>query len=207
MADSHSDSSAAPGLQRETASSKKSESGPHAPRCFVAYPSSPPDRVEMIETAINEIHSGGVVDIIGWGNLAVSGRLMIGAICDEIKSRDIFVADVTGLNPNVLFELGYAIAHRRRVWLLLNPRIARARVEWDRFRLLATVGFAPYNNSREIVEQFYRGEPYKNLNQNLYDQLLKAAGPPSKKDALLYLPCDVNTDAALRVTRRISSGH
>jgi hypothetical protein len=79
--------------------------------CFVAYPSSPVDRAELIERAIETIQSGGVVDIIGWKSLRVSGRVIITTICDEIKKRDVFIADVTRLNPNVLFELGYAIAH------------------------------------------------------------------------------------------------
>jgi hypothetical protein len=160
------------------------ESRPDKPHCFVAYPSTPADRAESIEQAIQEIHSGGVVDVIGWKSLTVNGRVIISTICDEIKKRQVFIADVTGLNPNVLFELGYAIAHRKRVWLLLNPRIERAKAEFDRFQLLTTVGYAGYNNSSEIVAQFYRDEPYNNLEQNLYDELLRSAGPPSKKDAL-----------------------
>src|SRR5712691_2381005 len=93
------------------------------PRCFVAYPSLPADRAESIEKAIEEIRSGGVADIVGWRGLAISGRVVISAICDEVKKSEIFIADVTALNPNVLFELGYAIAHRKRVWLLLNTHI------------------------------------------------------------------------------------
>src|SRR4029077_17441257 len=131
---------------------------------------------ESIEQPIYELHGGGVVDIIGWKRLAVGGRVVISAICDEIKRRQVFLADVTGLNPNVLFELGYAIAHRKRVWLLLNTRIERKKVEFDRFQLLTTVGYANYNNSKDIVDRFYREEPYKNLDQNLYDELLRAAG-------------------------------
>jgi hypothetical protein len=176
------------------------------PRCFAAYPSSPVDRAESIEKAIEEIRVGGVVDIAGWKSLAISGRVVISAICDQIKTSEIFIADVTGLNPNVLFELGYAIAHKKRVWLLLNQHIERAQVFFNRFQLLTTVGYAPYSNSREIVEQFYRDGPYNNVDQNLYEELLIAAGPPSKKDALLYLRCDVDTEASLRVARRISTG-
>ena len=104
-----------------TAQGQQSES-PHIPRCFVAYPSSPPDRAESIETAIRQIHDSGVVDIIGWRNLAVGGRLMISVICNEIKDRDIFVADVTGLNPNVLFELGYAIALGKPICMISSDR-------------------------------------------------------------------------------------
>lgn len=175
-------------------------------RCFVAYPASPLDRAESIERAVEEINNGGLVDIFGWKRLVISGRLVISAICDEIKSRQVFIADVTGLNPNVLFELGYAIAHQKRIWLVLNPHMERAKVDFDRFQLLTTVGYAPYSNSTDIVTAFYREEPYKKLDQVLYNELLFAAGPPSKKDALLYLRCDIDTEASMRLARRVSSG-
>jgi hypothetical protein len=175
-------------------------------RCFVAYPASPVDRAESIEKAIEELSAGGVVDVVGWKSLAVAGRLVINVICDEIKKSQVFIADVTALNPNVLFELGYAMAHRKRVWLLLNPHIERAKVDFDRLQLLTTIGYAPFSHSHEIVTQFYRDEPYSSLNQSIYDELLVAAGPPSKKGALLYLRCDVDTEASLRLARLVASG-
>jgi hypothetical protein len=175
-------------------------------RSFVAYPSQPADRTESIEQAIEEIRSGGVVDIAGWKDLAIGGRVVISTICDKIKESDIFVADVTGLNPNVLFELGYAIAHRKRIWLLLNTHIAKAHDDFNRFQLLTTIGYAPYSNSADIVKRFYSDEPYKTPGDNLRDELLRAAGPPSIKDALLYLRADIQTDASIRVARRVSSG-
>jgi hypothetical protein len=170
-------------------------------RCFVAYPSSPADRAESIEKAIEEIDGGAVVDISGWKSLVVGGRIIITAICDQIKASQLFIADVTGLNPNVLFELGYAIAHKKRIWLLLNTNIERATADFNRFQLLTTIGYAPYSNSHDIVTQFYKGAPYSNINQNLYDELLLAAGPVSISDALLYLRCDVETDASMHVAR------
>jgi hypothetical protein len=88
----------------------------------------------------------------------------------------------------------------------VHAACGHARVEWDRFQLLTTVGFTAYNNSREIVARFYRDEPYKNLDQKLYDNLLIQAGPPSKKDALLYLRCNAPTEASMRIARRVSSG-
>jgi hypothetical protein len=178
---------------------------PGRSRCFVAYPSQPVDRAESIEKAIEQIQTGGVVDIIGWKSLTVSGRVVINAICDEIMRSQVFIADITGLNPNVLFELGYAIAHRRRVWLLLNPNIERAKVDFNRFQLLTTVGYTSYSNSSDIVKEFYRDEPYNTNGQALYDELLRSAGPPSKRDALLYLQCSVNTEASLRLARRVAA--
>jgi hypothetical protein len=75
-------------------------------RCFFAYPSSAPDRVESIETAIDEINHGGLVDVFGWKKLVIGGRLVVSAICDEIKSCQIFIADVTGLNPPIVLYVG-----------------------------------------------------------------------------------------------------
>lgn len=184
------------------------DGGPVADKvgCFVAYPSAPEDRGESVEKAIEQIQANGVVDIVGWKQLAIGGRVVISAICDEIRGRQVFVADVTGLNPNVLFELGYAVAHRKRVWLLLNPNIEREKLNFDRFQLLTTVGYAPYSNSNDILAQFYREEPYAKLGQSLYDELLRTAGPPSKRDALLYLRCNVETEASMRLARRVAFG-
>lgn len=92
MNNSHSGSHTDPKPQHETMPNQNDEARPDIPRCFVAYPSSLADHAESIETAIRDIHAGGVVDIIGWTSLAVSGRIVIGAICDEIKSRQIFCA-------------------------------------------------------------------------------------------------------------------
>jgi hypothetical protein len=172
--------------------------------CFVAYPSSPLARAEAIETAIKNIQAGAVVDMLGWRDLSVNGRVIISAICDEIRKRDLFIADVTGLNPNVLFELGYAIALRKRVWLLLDPSIERAKVDFERFQLLTTIGYQPYSNSQAIESGFYKDQPYTNLDQDAYRDLLQSTAAVSKKDALLYLKCDVDTEASIRISQRIS---
>jgi len=176
------------------------------PSCFVAYPSRPADRAESVEEAIKVLQAGGVVNVIGWKSLTVTGRVVVDVICDEIKRCSLFICDVTGLNPNVLFELGYAMAQRKRVWLLLNTRIERSKADFDKLQLLTTIGYASYNNSADIVSRFYEEGPYNRLDQNLFDELLRVAGAPSKNGALLYLRCDENTEASMRIARRVSSG-
>jgi nucleoside 2-deoxyribosyltransferase len=71
-------------------------------------------------------------------------------ILEEIRDCNCFIADVTELNPNVLFELGYAIAHRKRVWLLLDVSIERAKLEFGRFQIFSTVGYNGAANSEKI---------------------------------------------------------
>lgn len=138
--------------------------------------------------------------------MAIGGRVLIETVCEEIRSREIFVADVTSLNPNVLFELGYAVAHRKRIWLLLDPNLDKAKLDFDRFQLLTTVGYCPYSNSHDIIEGFYKDQPYEHLDDVLYDELVTSVSPATKKDALLYLKSEVNTEATIRIARRVSSG-
>jgi len=173
-------------------------------RAFVAYSSSPAARSETIEQAIKTIHGGELVDIVGWRQVAVGGRLIIGAICDEIRKRELFIADVTGLNPNVLFELGYAIAHGKRVWLLFDPNIEKAKVDFERFQLLTTLGYRPYSNSHDIVNGFFEDQPYKSLEKAAFKDLLQTPSA-TRRASLLYLKPDVDTDASIRIARRVAS--
>jgi hypothetical protein len=174
--------------------------------CFVAYPSNPPDRAESIEEAIQRIKDGKAVDILGWKDLRITGRLIISAICDAIGSKDLFIADLTGLNSNVLFELGYALVNRKRLWLLLNTSIEKAKTEFDRFGLLTTIYYQHFNSSEDIEKAFYTDLPFQDLDNVLYDELLQASGTPNMPDALLYIKPDINTDAVRRITRRVNSG-
>jgi hypothetical protein len=130
------------------------------PKCFVAFPSTLPSKGDAIEAAVTELNDGAVVKVTSWTSLAVSGRPIIGTICEQIQSSDLLIADITNLNPNVLFELGYAITQRKRLWLIFNPRVAGAKTLFDRFQLLTTVGYTPYSSSHEIVSNFYRDQPY-----------------------------------------------
>lgn len=159
--------------------------------CFVAYASLPAARAETIEKAVETIQGGGLVDMLAWKGLAIGGRPVISAICEEIKHRNLFVADVTDLNPNVLFELGYAIAHRKRIWLLLDPNIERAKLRFERFQLLTTIGYCRFSNSVEITNEFYKEAPYEKLEQDLYIRTPPVDNPccQARGAALLEVRC------------------
>ncbi len=175
-----------------------------SPKCFVAYASSLPSKGDAIEAAVAELNQGGLVQAKSWKDLTVSGRPIIGAICDEIRTSDLFIADITNLNPNVLFELGYALTLPKRVWLIFNPKVVGAKVLFDRFQLLTAVGYSPYTNSREIVTQFYKDEPYKTLNQTLLNDLPQSATAATRNNSLLYIKPEFSTEAVMTITRRVA---
>ncbi len=174
------------------------------PRCFVAYPSSLPSKGDAIEAAVDELNQGEVVRAKSWASLAVSGRPIIGAICDEIRNSDLLIADITNLNPNVLFELGFALTQPKRLWLIFNPKVAGAKALFDRFQLLKAVGNSPYTNSKDIVRQFYKDEPYATLNQTLLADLTQSATVVTRNDSLLYITPEFPTQAVTTITRRVA---
>ena len=89
---------------------------------FFAYSSTPEYCGEFIEAAILKINESykGISELKSWKPLEISGKLVINEILKAIDESDFFCADLTGMNDNVLFELGYAIAQKKPIWILLD---------------------------------------------------------------------------------------
>lgn len=174
------------------------------PACFVAYPSTPASRAETVEKAIETISGSGVVRIKGWKSLFPGGRPIISRIFEEIRLCSCFIADLTSLNPNVLFELGYAVAHRKRVWILLDTAIEKAKLEFDRLQLFTTVGYQGSSNSEKIVEGFFQDQPYAD-GSCLFEDLLDRTKRPTRP-TLIYLKSQTATEASNRLTRKVLAG-
>ena len=90
---------------------------PSPPTGFFAYPSTPKTISETIRTAVSNLNKSDLVHIKVWEDCRVGGKVIVDEICREIVQADLFCADLTHLNANVMFELGYAIAKNKRVWL------------------------------------------------------------------------------------------
>src|SRR4051812_46157910 len=111
---------------------------------FFAYPSSPKTISETIRSAVTNLNKGDVVNIRVWEDCSVGGKVIVDEICREINKADFFCADLTNLNPNVMFELGFAIARNKRIWLLLDTSFTEAKKRFDQLRILTTIGYTNY---------------------------------------------------------------
>ena len=82
------------------------------PNCFVIMPFAPEfDDVYKIIREMVEAHS--------FECIRAEERYLIGTIMDDVNDQiekaDLIVADLTGRNPNVFYEVGYAAALRKSV--------------------------------------------------------------------------------------------
>src|SRR6266511_293649 len=145
--------------------------------CFFAYSSYPLSLSETIERSIGRINQTGegIVVVHGWKDLRISGKVIITEVCEAINKYPVFVCDLTNLNPNVLFELGYAIARNRRIWITLDTSYEESIQNYNRFSLLRNVGYAGYQNSEHLVNQFFSQHPYEDLQNTLFPKIILAS--------------------------------
>jgi len=72
---------------------------------------------EVIEIALNQ---AGVTPILPRDIMWQNPRGMLDAMTNAIQEADIIVADVSSSNPNIFFELGFALAFRKPTIVMLS---------------------------------------------------------------------------------------
>jgi len=133
---------------------------PTAPaQTFFAYASQPPLRAETMREAIAGLnHRGNTA--IGWEQLAIDGRILIDTVTEQIEKSSAFVAEISSMNSNVLFELGYAIARNKPTWLAFDETDMEAERAWSEVAIFSTVGRTDYGgNAERLIARYFEHPP------------------------------------------------
>ena len=168
------------------------------PKAFFAYAGGPPLRAEAMRESLVAVGRWGI-DAEGWEALCVGGKILIDAICDGIEKADACVAEVSSMNPNVLFEAGYAIALGKSLYLALDETDEDANRAWSGLAMLDTIGRLNYGgNSERLAEQVASHMSEDPL--PLIDALL-AGGRPKEANAIFAPAVPHKFNAADRLER------
>lgn len=174
-------------------------------RGFVAFPSTPPTLMETITEGIRKLNETELVHLVPWTDMSIGGKYIIGEICSQIDAAPLFVADITNQNPNVLFELGYAIAKKKRIWLLQDCSTDAAKDRRVKVGLFDTIGYAEYTNSDQIVQRFLEDKPYEDLRYTPFlDQAIHVENSETGLSDLFYLRSYTATEASIRLWNYIN---
>lgn len=162
---------------------------------FIAYPGEPSEIGQSIDAAARAHNQRfGTNTLCTWRENDIAGRFLADPIFENIRDSKYLVADVSVLNFNVTYEVGYAIGLRRRVFLIKSRSLLGDEDEIRRVGIFDTLGYQQYENSRDLEAYF------RTLRD--FEPITWARSPdPANPVYLLQLP--FNTDTQNRIVARI----
>jgi hypothetical protein len=86
-----------------------------------------------------------------WVENDIAGRPLTDPIFEHINQCDILFADVTTVNFNVTFEIGYAVGLGKRIYITRNTNFRRETELIDKIGIFDTLGFDSYSNEEDLA--------------------------------------------------------
>jgi nucleoside 2-deoxyribosyltransferase len=167
-------------------------------KLFIAYPSDPATIGSTIENAKEEAKVGAPgLYITTWRRDDLSGQSLITPIIEAITASDIAVADITNLNFNVIYELGYAVGLGKRVLPVFNSSLAFDKDTVAQVGIFDTLIYEPYSTSTGLLNLFRVAEPGRRI---------ATAYPIDPQPLFIVLPPVMTDDANQILTRTLKAG-
>jgi len=163
---------------------------------FFAFPGHPAVIGQTIHSAIIELHRyQSAIEVCEWPQLDIPGRFIADAVLGSIDTADFLVADITELNFNVTYEVGYAIGRGKRILLVRNePFVTGAADLIKDLGIFDTLGYRSYENSKELAAV---------LKQLPDLRPLPIDASPNRKTPVYLTEDKWRTDGATRIISRI----
>lgn len=89
---------------------------------LIAYPSDPNAVGSTIKSGIEILNLHGS-RLKSWEENEIAGYFIDTPILDDIEKGNVLVADITRLNFNVAYEIGYGIGKKKRIILICNESL------------------------------------------------------------------------------------
>ena len=161
---------------------------------FYAYASIPSEIGQSIEQAVAAVNTISRVKVKTWQALDIPGHFISEEVLKGIDSCDFLVVDISVLNFNVTYEIGYAIGKGRRVLLTKNKSIREGSPTIREIGIFDTLGYEEYQNSTELSELISSANHFG---------ALKTQGKINIKSPVYLLEGMHKTDWASRIVSRI----
>ncbi len=128
------------------------------------YPSRQTQIAATIEAAVRLLRERAPGRIWKtWREFDTAGQIIFCAICKSMRFSQCVVADVTTLNFNLLFEIGFALGLEQPVIPIRDTTIMTSREEFQELGLLDTVGYLDFQNAETLAEAILQRWPVQAL--------------------------------------------
>jgi hypothetical protein len=124
------------------------------PIAFVAYSSREPAIEQLIGNAVHVANGNSDrVRYESWVYNDIAGNPLISPIIDSIDESAFIIADITTLNLNVVYEIGFAIGRRKRVYLIRDQGTDGDKALAREAGIFDTLGYHEYSNQDDLVRR------------------------------------------------------
>lgn len=170
---------------------------------FFAYQSGPSDNVDAIRTATSEFNKQNNNDYNAktWEALKINGSIINKIVLERIDKAEIFACDLTYLNHNVLFELGYAIGKRKKLFLILNDTIKGAKENFANFNILKNIGYSSFVNAKDILRGL---RDKKDFDTILLEELVNFDKIDHNSIDVFYIHSSIKNQAEIEIQDKLS---
>lgn len=134
---------------------------------FYAYAASPREIGSTIEQSIKKLNvSHADLKVSSWKALDIVGHFISEQVLKGIDDADFLIADITVLNFNVTYEIGYAIGKKKRILLTKNNSLKEINPTIKDVGIFDTIGYQTYENSDQLTSYISNFNTLKPLNFN-----------------------------------------
>jgi hypothetical protein len=123
------------------------------PTVFFAYPASAAVAGQVVEQAIQRLRQRSFSsELVSWRELDIAGRFIAEGVLERIDAASLLVADITRLNFNVTYEIGYAIGAGKRVLVAKHSGFPQVNDDIRSLGIYDTLSYKEYQNADELVQ-------------------------------------------------------
>lgn len=161
-------------------------------RGLFLYPAEPESLAATIEGAVRLLRFADQKSVWKtWKDLHIGGQIVFCTICKHMRFAGGVVADVTTLNFNLLFEIGFALGLEIPIWPIRDTTFIKDRQSYDELGLLDTIGYLDFQNSETLANALSGTWPPK---------VIPAPVVGISREAPLYvLKGHIDTEGAVRL--------
>jgi len=156
------------------------------------YPSKPEIISSTIEEAAANISERNTnKSYITWRDLRKEGKMIFCEICKAMVSSSFLVCDITTLNFNLLFEIGYIFGLGKPFIPVFDTTFGDNKRMLTKIGLLDTIGYRSFLNPRDLVKAVEAGAP---------DRTLQRSPKIDTFRPIFYMKTPLDTSGSIRIT-------
>ena len=122
-------------------------------RALFLYPSEPKNISSTIEGAVRLLRlREPTISWLTWREFRPVGQVIFCTICQRMRFSDTAFLDVTTLNFNLMFEIGFALGLGLRLGLLRDTTYQANKREFKELGILENIGYIDFQNSEGLSE-------------------------------------------------------